>query len=392
MEPLDSLWNALSSYFAVPFLAFAVVIGYLIFFIFYYRTSHWSTLDWAERVLFGFLVGFAVMLFFGAIGFPLFFLLQGFYAENLFSIIFYGMPVFFLLVLVYLRLRLSFPLSSSPSSDYFLKSLRNHRFQWPWLLVVFSIVISAGLGWANPFFSSTSRVWITAIFWFDFEIFVIFGFATWLVVQLSCIPSNLSLSCVCQLPSDVIKFCFFPPRQNLRKAFSKMRTKKGKLSRISNILGNDLLHKILIVLLLSIAVVLADSSFHIFSPSIRLVETKGDNSIYVSTYFGSRMQYTISVEKTYRISPTLFPLRGLNLSISNPSNFSSYDSNNYVPLENQLKVMNIKFDSAIQYTFSKDSNGKIISIELMPTNGSSTNQSYLKLSYNDVLSSSSNFV
>lgn len=48
MDPLEILLEGLLGYFTPTFLAFTLVIGYLWFFIFYFGSKYWKSLEWPE--------------------------------------------------------------------------------------------------------------------------------------------------------------------------------------------------------------------------------------------------------------------------------------------------------------------------------------------------------
>jgi hypothetical protein len=131
----------------------------------------------------------------------------------------------------------------------------------------------------------------------------------------------------------------------------------------------------------------ADSAFHLFSPSVQVVETSYENDqIAVSRYFGGSVFYNVKVIKTYWINLPILPIRGLNLSLPNPSNFSVYDSTKYLPGDSQLRAISVEADPTLAYAFLTNSNGNVTSISVMPLNGSAIKpRSSIKLSYNDML-------
>lgn len=160
------------------------------------------------------------------------------------------------------------------------------------------------------------------------------------------------------------------------------------LGRLSSLLRNDFFHKILLLILLSSSIMLADSSFQLFSTSVQVIETSfQDDPIMVFRYFGSPIFYNVEVVKTYWIRTPLFPIRGLNLSIPNPSNFSIYDGTKHVTWEKKPFVIKIEASPTLAYTTMTDSGGNVTSIDIMPLNGSQIKiKPFIKLTYNDLLS------
>lgn len=210
MDPLGMIWEALVNYFTPPFLAFALVIGYLMFFLFFYRTEYWDSVDWAERFFFGFLVGIFSMIVCTFVSLPLAFLLFTLYLEQWFTLAFYLIPVFFLMFLVLLRAELGVPLSSKRANGYLRAFLVNHRSYWPYLLMTSSVVTYLWLGWSNPFFDGASRfLWGSFIVFLNLTVFLTFCTLTWFVVQLATIPAKISTVTIVELPIEVLTFYFF---------------------------------------------------------------------------------------------------------------------------------------------------------------------------------------
>lgn len=202
------------SFFTLPFLALALVMGYLMFFLFFYRTRYWDSVDGIERFFFGFLIGIFSMIACTFVSLPLSFLLFAFYLEHLFATAFYSIPTFFLVFLVLLRAELGVPLSSKRANKYLRAFLANHRSFWPYLLMTASVVAYLFLGWNNPFFGSASRfLWGSFLFTLNFTVFVTFCTLTWFLVQLSSVPAKISTVTVVELPLEVLKFCFFSFRR-----------------------------------------------------------------------------------------------------------------------------------------------------------------------------------
>lgn len=164
------------------------------------------------------------------------------------------------------------------------------------------------------------------------------------------------------------------------------RTSNG-VSRLRSFLKDDFLHWVLLLILLTTVIMLADSAFQLFSPSVQIVETSFENNqITVFRYFGAPIFCNVQVVKTYWIRMPLFPIRGLNLSIPNPSNFSIYDGTKYVPWEQKPFAINIEADPTLAYTLFTNSGGNVTSISVAPLNSSQVKpKSFIKLMYNDVL-------
>jgi hypothetical protein len=388
----------LLNYFTAPVLALTFLMGYLMFFLFFYRTVHWKNLDWADRGIFSFLIGLSTMIFLLFLEAQVYSLLSAFRMEQAFQGIFYIIPVCFLTFLIIRRMDLKAPLSSRKASKEISETLRKRRFHWPYLLMAFSLTAYLWLGWNNPFFAgSTKSSWGLFIFWFNIIAFFVFFILSWLIAQLSCLPSGASSERFSRLTADVFKFCFSPvhskePLKKDQETHKPIEPKKEQrprarqtLSHKLSFLRSDFLHKILIAVLLAAIIMMADGAFHLFTPSVQVIETyyADESQITVSNGPGTSISYTVPVVKTYWISQPVFPIRYLNLSIPNPSNFSVYDGSKY-PSE---RAINVEADPTLGYAFQTNSSGAITAIDVTPLNGSLAKpQSFIKLSYNDALS------
>ena len=396
MDWLGAIFEALVGYFGPAYLAFTLVMGYLWFFLFFFKTEHWDKLEWAERFFFGFLIGLFSMAVFALITGSLIFFLVAIYAEHLVASILYLVPICFTIFLAFFRGSLETPLSSEKAKDYLLKFLKNHRSYWPYILVTFSATTYFGLGWNNSFFNEASRsLWLGFIIAMNFLIFFFCMAITWFVTQLSCLPfMPPSPENVFGLLVTIFKFLFlsFWKRDipaNCRGAKKRKRHSRTTLFLKGGVsfLSNDFFHKVLLVVFLSIVIVLADSAFHLFSPAMEVVETdyKSDE-IEVFKYYYAPIVYTVEVVKTYWVSLPLFRIRNLNLSIPNPSNFSIYDGSGYLQWEKRPYSMFIEGDPSLSYTVITNSEREIESINIMPINVLQSGlRSFIVLTYRDKL-------
>jgi hypothetical protein len=131
----------------------------------------------------------------------------------------------------------------------------------------------------------------------------------------------------------------------------------------------------------------ADNAFQLFSPSVQVVETSYENSqITFFRYFGARIFYNVQVVKTCWIRTPLFPIRGLNLTIPNPSNFSIYDDSKYLPWELKPFAVRVEAEPALAYTINTNSAGNVTSIDVETLKSSEVKPySFIRLTYNDAL-------
>jgi hypothetical protein len=219
MDPLGIILKVFTDYFTTPFVASALIIGYLMFFLFFYGTEYWNSIDWSERFFFGFLVGIFTVTVCTFVSIPLSYLLFALHMENLVTQIFYLVPGAFLMFLIFLRIERGAPLSSRRTNRDFRAFLQNHRSYWPWFLIVISLVTYLWLGWNNPFFDDASRaLWVGLIFFLDAAVFIAFCLLAWLVVLFSCIPNKISwFMVVLDLPFKVLALCFFSFRRKRQR-------------------------------------------------------------------------------------------------------------------------------------------------------------------------------
>lgn len=203
--------GVLESYYTAPFLVGALIVGYLMFFFYFYKTDYWGSIDWSERFFFGFLVGMFVMSVCALVSFPLAYFLYALHLEGLYVTAFYAVPLFFLLAVIALRINKGIPLSSKRVFGEFQSFVSNHRSYWPWFLIIVSIIAYMWLGWNNPFFDSASKsLWLDFIVILNFTVFLSFGLLTWLVVLFSAVPNKVSWYTIfLSLPTDIFSLCFF---------------------------------------------------------------------------------------------------------------------------------------------------------------------------------------
>ena len=384
------LLEGLLSYFEPSFLAFTLVMGYLWYFLFFFKTKHWDDLEWPERFFFGFLIGLVSMFAFILIYSPIMIFLVAVYAEHLFPQLLYMAPVVFSTFLLAVRFNLGVPLSSEKAKDQFLRFLAKHKSYWLYLLPILSVGIYLGFGWNNSFLSASSRSLLAGFFiLINMSVFYAYFIISFLVTQLSCIPFK---SARAEAIEKVLMFVFpFWKRETeetrVRAMRGKQHVKKAFVQSDLSLLKNDFFHKVLLVALLSAVVTLADSAFHVVTPAVQTIETQYEaDKIEVFRYFNAPIVYNIEVARTYWIRLPLVNVRNLNLSIPNPSNFSVYDASEYIPWEKEPYAMDIEADSSLSYTAITNQEGEIEFVNVMSTNvPRSKHYSFIKLVYNDML-------
>jgi hypothetical protein len=212
------------SYFTAPFLAAALVIGYLMFFLFFYGTEYWGTVDSLERFFFGFLIGIFAMIICTLVSVPLALFLYSLYLQQLFTYFFYLIPISVLMFLILLRVGIKAPLSGKKANRLLWDYVENHKSYWPYLLMTISVGAFLLLRLNNPFFDSASlRVWGGFIFLLNLTVFIWFCVLAWFVVQLSSIPTNISLDAVFGLMGQIVRFYFLPFRRKKKAVSTRER-------------------------------------------------------------------------------------------------------------------------------------------------------------------------
>jgi len=404
MDPFGIIIEWLLSYFSPFFLAFTITVGYLWFFLYFYRTKFWVDLEWAERFFFGFLIGMFTMFIFSLISWPLAVFLLSFYGEYLtlglsrVSVVdaaFLSIPLGVLLFLMFRRLSLGAPLASQKAKDSFLHDLTTHRSYWPYIFVLLFGTIYFLLGLNNTFFSDHSRFLWRIIF-----IFMSYGaFAVWYIIPLiltllSSLPSTVTdkMSEIGKISRMVFRFCFlsFWKRETevycLREIRRKTHRKASVFRRILSFFTNDFTQKAVLVVSFATMIALADNAYCLFTPVITMVETDYEvDQIEVFRYYYSPTVYTIDVEKAYWVDLPLFRVLNLNLSITNPSNFSIYDGNKYVSGEKSPQALYVDADSSLSYSFSANAEGEIESVNVMAVGELTHQRSSIRFKYKDEL-------
>jgi hypothetical protein len=387
LDPLGVVLESLSNYFEPTFLAFTLVIGYLWFFLFFFKTKHWDDLGWGERFFFGLIIGAFLVFILALIELPFMIALIAIYTEEAVDIVSYLVPIGTILFLAFLRDGLQAPLASIKAYNYLSRLLEKHRTYWPYLLLIFSVVTYFGIGWNNVFFSETTRyLWLGFIILMNFSFCLGYFCVVTLVTQLSC---SYSKKYRMDLLGIVFKFCFFSFWKSTKKEYRLRKITRNQGKKVSffrnKLINNDFLHKALIIGFMSAVLVMADGAFHLVSPSIPLVETQyTDDRIEVFRYYGEEIVYTVKVSKTYWVNLPFILVRNLNLSIPNPSNFSIYDRSKRLSWGKQHYGMDIEVGTSLAYSLKTDKKGEIESINVMPINTSQNNQqSFITLSYRD---------
>jgi hypothetical protein len=393
-DPLGTIIQGLLSSFTPEFLAFALIIGYFIFFLYFYGTKHWESLDWSERFFFGFLLGiFSIAVLTTAV-FPLFILLYTLRLDSVIGInqLFYIVPFFFLIFLTLSRVELEKPLCSEQGKDYFYDRLLNYRSYWPYVLM-----LSTGIGFfvfirGNPSLSSTSvAFWGSLVFSLDFGVSFSYLVMAFFVVQLSSLSSQIDPFKIIGRLLNWQFLSFYKPKNKIcvlkiieeEQKHASSPKKKRRLPR----LNYDFLQWMTLVIIVVMLIGVSDSAFGIFTPRVQAIDTRyvADEIDFFRFENGSVM-YTVQLEKTYWISLPIIPVRDLNLSIPNPSNLSNVDTNDLVSSVSQ-PGLSIASDNALSCSPEKDSDGNTMYVDLMALNSSlqMRESPCVKLTYANVL-------
>lgn len=393
-DPLGTIIQALLGSFRPEFLAFVLILGYLIFFLYFYRTQHWQNLDWVERFFFGFLMGIFSVFILSTVVLPLAILFNALHLDSVISVdqLFYAVPICFLIFLIFLRIIFQSPLCSERVKGSFYGTLLRHRSYWPYLLIVSSVVSFFMLIVSNSSLSATSVVfWGAFVVALDFFVPFCSVVMSFSVVQLSSFSSKLEPDKII----DLVLKCHFLSFYRCKDRICILKTieeeqkqssspkKKRKLPR----LNYDFLQWMTLVIILVMLIGVSDNTFHIFTPTVQASETRYvTNEIDFLRFQNGSIIYTVQVEKTYWISLPIILTRNLNLSIPNPSNLSIADTGGLVWSSNQLQL-DIASDKALSCSPAKDSDGRTRYLDLMALNSSLqvSDSPSVKLTYVNVL-------
>jgi hypothetical protein len=393
-DPLGTVLQGLLGAFTPEFLAFALIIGYFIFFLYFYGTKHWENLDWVERFFFGFLLGiFSIAVLTTAV-FPIYLILFALRLDSVVGVsqLFYVVPILFLIFLAVSRVILEKPSCSEQGRGFFCNALMKHRSYWPYLLVLSTVVGFVVFIRSTPSLSPTSvAFWEGVVFLLDFGVLFSSVAMSFFIVQMSSFSSKIDPFETFAVLLNWQFLSFHKPRRKvcvlkIIEEEQKHADSHGQKRRLPH-LNYDFLQWVTLTVILLTLIGVSDSAFGIFTPRVQASNTQYTvNQIDFSRLLNGTVIYTVQVEKTYWVSLPIIPARELNLSIPNPSNLSNVDIKNVVWSSNQLGL-NIASDNGLSCSPKTDQSGNILYLNLMALNSSlQTRESQsLKLSYANML-------
>jgi hypothetical protein len=386
-DPLGTILQALLGSFDPVFLAFALITGYLTFFLFFYGTKKWKSIDWVERFFFGFLFGmFSSLVFVACLYVPIVFILVTTYSENVANLALYAGPLLFLALLCGLRIYFKVPLCSPEIKNKFFAMQTNQRMYLPILLLIFSFVLIIGILLNNPFFSYfNTQVWLGFLFYLNFGLF---GYVILMSTFLLCLASLSSdlhplkflfstMRWYCGFANGVQFYFETKNKSELQKIYDEQKKLSKKMSircRLSKSTKTPLFKAVIIAFLICILFISLDRSLGIVSPSIQIVDsTASSDPVYVEAYryYNGSFIYLEKMTQTYWIRLPIISLRNFNLSVSNPSNLTSDDTENINTLYMSRVGVNVVCNNSFVYDLRNDGHVQVQSIDVMPVNSSS---------------------
>jgi len=332
--------DLLRAYIRGEFLVLSVVLGYLLFFLFFYPGNrdymarrHWDSLQWSERFFLGFLFGWFILLLFQAgLNSLLNYLNQRIWlAKPLDPVsIWFWSSVAILLVAVLLRLEVKGPVHGSDGLKKIIMILgfRNLFFWLPAYVVIFLVV----LGYFSSILYSLIGSTLQAL-WFGLS-GAFFSFVLWSIWIPACIFIMFSAASDFRGSlSAHIRTFFISIYWNLSYLIESSSTLSGEAKALFA-RNREIIAVLVVVIFLGFITPLADAQFGLISPRIEYVETRvGDNYDVV----GNIGDYKILIEitKTFFISaPYVWIIR--NVTISNPSNYSYSDGSTWGGISSRL--------------------------------------------------------
>ena len=388
---IEIVIRILLQYVSLPFFVFNLAIGFSIFFLYFYGTAHWKDLPLTKGVIYCLAIGFFSVAILTVAVSPIASLLVAFHAENLIAIMFYPLPIVFVLYLFHIRSRVNAPLYSEQSRDYFHDFLLMRRCYWPYLMIAASFTGFLLLGWNNPFLDIGNVLdWGHILFLgaSNYMIIVSYILILWFAAQMSSFSRNNPIETFllaikhCLLSAFKEDICILRIIEEEKKQAPPQR--KRKLPRIDY---TNILQRVLVVILLATVVMASNMAFQTFSPSVQAATTQyPPTEINLFRFWNDSILYTVQIEKTYWINMPIILSNAFNLSIPNPSNFTTTERSELVWYSNQLNL-DIDVDKTLSYSTTKSSDGRIEYLNIMPLNNSLQIQEVptIKLAYADML-------
>jgi hypothetical protein len=403
-SPLDTILQGFLSSFDPTFLAFALLTGYLTFFLFFYGTKKWKSIDWVERFFFGFLFGmFSSMVYVTFLYVPIAFILATIYAESAAISALYGGPIIFLVFLSGLRMYFKVPLCSKEMKERFLETISQKRVNLLLYMLLFTGIFIGGIFLNNPYLSDfISKTWLGFFFYLNFGCFVYFTVMSYFILCLSSLGDLHPLRFFFKtffwylgsigkiIGSSLTNQGEENEQSKIQKIPEKMSYKKPSIKQSLKSLAKTRSFKVLLVaLLFSVLLISIDASVSIISPSLKLVDSTNSDDKYIEVYRYNNGSF-IYLEKeshAYFIRLPLINLRGFNLSINNPSNFKNAFTEDINSRYISRLETTVFCNDSFAYSIIRNDQGDISSFDVLPLNNSlqTIKNSNITLSYYNIV-------
>jgi hypothetical protein len=371
-DPLGTILQAFLGFFDPYFLAFALISGYLMFFLFFYGTKKWQTLDWVERFFFGFLTGFLTAILAVYLAVPITFIFTTIGLPNFTFISIYIAPICLLGFLTIIRADRG-PLYSEKFTESFSNYLATEPTKLPLILLILSLVCIVGIFLNNPLFPSASFFdWLYFFLWLNTGLFIYVVFICNLILYLSSLSKGIK-------PWNFLSIAFnWYTNFFFAKYFLKIKSKLKTINQqVFSFPKNHLFSvkhkfswKLITLVLILIIFFSADRSLSLISPSLQLVEKKSSDQIEFYRNYDGSFVYLEKTTSTYFIKLPLLNFKNFNMSIQNPSNLKNDEIKRINTLN--LVQMDPQFSSeSFLGTLEKDDKGYVSKINIMSTIGAS---------------------
>lgn len=394
-DPLGTIMQAFLGYFDPVFLAFALITGYFVFFLFFYNAKEWGTLDWTERFFFGFIIGISSAFISMIIFLPAAFLLVTLHLENQLNNLLYALPLGFLVFLLLVRIVFRLPLCSLKIKNALIEFLQTNRAYWPILLPVCSSLIIFGFLLNNPMLTiGYPSIWISFLIFLNITVP---AYTTAMIVFFSVLCSlstGLDFTVLPRIGQWYFlsflrrrkKVCFIGndrdliPKESLSVKLARVKqTIKGLIKitkKAKSTINYDFFRVLLILVLIIILFIGADRTFQIVSPSIQIIDTQSLEGSQIEFYrcWNNSIVYFDKITQTYWISLPMINLRNFNIPINNPSNFGTDEIESINSMHSRELSLKVLHNDSFSYDLANNAEGQLQYINIMPTDNSLTHK------------------
>jgi hypothetical protein len=137
-------------------------------------------------------------------------------------------------------------------------------------------------------------------------------------------------------------------------------------------------------ILLGTYVAALDSTYPVYTPHLLNISTRIDNSILFTSSLNLRGNYTlVSVTRTYVIQNPLVPY--MNITLVNPSNFSTASGSPYSTFYGQYNVLGVSTFGSVVVTYERGPSGNITGLEIHSDSSNGLSSPEVILSYYDIV-------